>query len=203
MTAIASRLFGGPIRSILTLWVALIMCLQGAAKANANPEPRSEPAETYDLFLHENPEVVSEIGLTTAQIEQIDARIYEMRRKAIDLKAKADLARLDFEQIRAQESVDEARLFELADTIRRLEQEMEQLRISMTLSQNKILTQEQRRKLLNVYRERHRHATAPSMPPPPATAAAREPQPKGPPPPPINWDVFLQWMRESHRPAAP
>ena len=111
------------------------------------------------------PDLAEQLGLSDKQLSQIKEKIYETRRKTIDLKAKADLARLDLELMLTSDTIHKKEAFALVDKVEEIEGEIVKLRISLTLAQNEILTQAQRRILSRMAIEHRRQSMAPALAP--------------------------------------
>ncbi|MCX7043989.1 MAG: hypothetical protein NTX50_00695 [Candidatus Sumerlaeota bacterium] len=128
------------------------------------------PAEEWEaLWPFAMSDMADQLGLTEKQMAQIKEKVYETRRKTIDLKAKADLTRLDLELMLTSDTVHEKEAFALVDKIKEIESEIEKLRISLTLAQNEILTQYQRRllsRLVEIERKRQNQRQQPAPPEP-------------------------------------
>jgi len=137
---------GACVTVYLTVVAALFLSRCLRAEPGAAPSPFEQSAiQFFQLFY--SAELARELELTTGQLSQIRHRIYEARRQMIDLKAKVDLAQLELEYIVASEEIDKKRAFDLADSVKNLERDVQELRISHTLAQTNIFTPKQRRKL--------------------------------------------------------
>ena len=162
----ARTFFRALCRTCLFAWAgvfasALVPGFLYADPGREQPSAVEEPKSDNPFWPYSSPEIVSQIGLTTDQLALISDKIYETRRKTIDLKAKVGIARLDLQQLLESDTPDEKEAFALVDKIKDLERDVERLRVSLTVAQNRILTKEQRRKLARLSGERRRRGGAP------------------------------------------
>lgn len=147
----------------LVLWTTACM-----AFANASGRAPAQPGHSWtardlpsSLLIQTSPDVVDALELTTSQVTRLRREAYEARRHMIGLRARVEQARLDLEYFMEQDNVDETKAFRLVDEVKRLETDMDKLRISVTLSQNRILTPEQRER----FRRFHLQRRADMIPP--------------------------------------
>jgi Spy/CpxP family protein refolding chaperone len=135
--------------------VALAMAVASAPTVAARePEVFSADGRRDLSRLLENPQVVSDLGLTTGQVTSLRDKLYDIRRQIIDLKAKIDLARLELEYLTGSEEIDEKKAFALTDEVKQLETAVGKLRIAQTQAENSILTPKQRQILAKIYQGR-------------------------------------------------
>lgn len=97
--------------------------------------------------------VVTELKLTPAQIEQIDAVFVEHRKKLVDGKARLEKLLLDFQQISDQADVNREQALQLVDQIAQARAEMVRNTILMQLDIRDRLTPEQRVELKRLKEE--------------------------------------------------
>ena len=190
------------LRSVFVV-VALVTALGGVRPVTAREPDPVPTGGQRDLFrLLEDPQIVSDLGLTTGQVTALRDKLFDIRRQIIDLKVKIDLARLELEYLMGSEEIDEKKAFALVDEVKQLETAVEKLRIGQTVAENRILTRKQRQILAKIYQERK-----PSLAPRddmPLTPSAPQHSPgqgssvnrsQGPP---LEWDDVVKVLEEDY-----
>jgi Spy/CpxP family protein refolding chaperone len=106
------------------------------------------------LGIWQNPKMVQELGLTDKQVEGLKKADFAHREKCLQLKSKLDALHLELEKLFAVESVDEAKVLEVAQTISDVKGKLFVQRIESRLAVAKLLTADQVGKL-KMFRSHH------------------------------------------------
>ena len=93
-----------------------------------------------------------DLGLTDAQTTAINDRKFEYDKAQIKIQADLEIARMDLHRLLHSETIDENKIRKLADNIGGLKGQMVKARVEAKLSILKILTDEQRKKVNQMYR---------------------------------------------------
>ena len=99
------------------------------------------------LGIWQNPKMVQELGLTDKQIQELKKADFAHREKCLELKSKLDVLHLELEKLFAAESVNEAKVLQVAQKISDLKGKRFVLRIESRLAVSKLLTADQVGKL--------------------------------------------------------
>ena len=99
------------------------------------------------LGIWQNPKMVQELGLTDKQVQGLKKADFAHREKCLKLKSKLDVLHLELEKLFAAESVDEAKVLEVAQKISDLKGKLFVQRIESRLAVAKLLTADQVSKL--------------------------------------------------------
>ena len=125
-----------------------------------------------------NSEVVRELGLSEAQVGQIEQTFFEQRLKLIDLKADLEKQETRLQPLIEADQPDEAKVSAQIDQVLAARGRLEKANAMMMFSIRRVLTVDQWKKLQEIQQRRER-----SFPRAPAPPGAFERQP-GPPRPP-------------------
>jgi len=106
------------------------------------------------LGIWQNPKMVQELGLTDKQVEGLKKADFAHREKCLELKSKLDVLHLELEKLFADESVDEAKVLQVAQKISDLKGKLFVQRIESRLAVAKLLTADQVSKL-KMFRSHH------------------------------------------------
>jgi Spy/CpxP family protein refolding chaperone len=106
------------------------------------------------LGIWQNPKMVQELGLTDKQVDGLKKADFAHREKCLELKSKLDVLHLELEKLFAAESVDEAKVLEVAQKISDLKGKLFVQRIESRLTVAKLLTADQVDKL-KMFRSHH------------------------------------------------
>ncbi|MCX7048566.1 MAG: hypothetical protein NTX50_24155 [Candidatus Sumerlaeota bacterium] len=161
--------------SIAAVAAGVILCLGLCALAGAQPPAqREQPAaarsaegsnapmirtasqESPAAWAFLVPEVAGELQLTDEQLEKSKEAIYDARRKAIDLRAKAEAVRLELERLMDSGTDREKDALALVEKIKAIECDLDKLGVSLAFTQMRILTPEQRRNIARLAAQRER-----------------------------------------------
>jgi len=99
------------------------------------------------LGIWQNPKMVQELGLTDKQIQGLKEADFAHREKCLKLKSKLDALHLELEKLFTAESVDEAKVLEVAQKISDLKGKLFVQRTESRLTVVKLLTADQFGKL--------------------------------------------------------
>jgi Spy/CpxP family protein refolding chaperone len=94
-----------------------------------------------------NPEVVRELELTPAQVEQIEKAVYDHRLKLVDLRADVERQELRLQPLVEAERPDEAKVGAQLDQVLAARGRLEKANTMMQLSVRRVLSPEQWKKL--------------------------------------------------------
>ena len=108
------------------------------------------------LGIWQNPKMVQELGLTDKQVKGLKKADFAHREKCLQLRSKLDALHLELEKLFAAESVDEAKVLEVAQKISDLKGKLFVQKIESRLAVGKLLTADQLKKL-EVF-DLHHHA---------------------------------------------
>ena len=106
------------------------------------------------LGIWKNPKMVQELGLTKKQVEGLKKADFAHREKCLELKSKLDGLHLELEKLFAAESMNEAKVLEVAQKISDLKGKLFVQRIESRLAVAKLLTADQVGKL-KMFRSHH------------------------------------------------
>jgi len=106
------------------------------------------------LGIWQNPKMVQKLELTDKQVEGLKKADFAHREKCLELKSKLDVLHLELEKLFAAESVDEAKVLEVAQKISDLKGKLFVQRIESRLAVAKLLTADQVGKL-KMFRSHH------------------------------------------------
>jgi Spy/CpxP family protein refolding chaperone len=106
------------------------------------------------LGIWQNPKMVQELGLTDKQVEGLKKADFAHREKCLELKSKLDVLHLELEKLFADESVDEAKVLQVAQKISDLKGKLFVQRIESRLAVAKLLNADQVGKL-KMFRSHH------------------------------------------------
>ena len=126
-----------------------------------------------------NSEIVRELGLSEAQVGQIERTFFEQRLKLIDLKADLEKQETRLQPLIEADQPDEAKVSAQIDQVLAARGRLEKANAMMMFSMRRVLMVEQWKKLQEIQQRRERGF--PRTPPPPGSF---EQQPGPPPRPP-------------------
>jgi Spy/CpxP family protein refolding chaperone len=168
---------------------------QGPGRPGQGPEPVAEPGQQpmprsqamaprapmpgpRDLGAWwKNSEVVKELGLSEAQVKQIEQTFYDHRLKLIDLRADVERQETRLQPLIEADQLDEAKISAQLDLVLAARSKLEKANTMMMLSIRKVLSVEQWKKLQELHH--HREFGHPSRPPmqPRMPGPAKTPRP--------------------------
>jgi Spy/CpxP family protein refolding chaperone len=172
-------------------WCVLVVSAlwAGPAVALAQPPPLPPgPPGPPDLGRWwKSSEVVSALGLSAAQVKQIEQAFLEHRLKLIDLRADLERQETRLQPLIEADQPDEAQVSAQIDQVTAARGRLEKANAMMMLAVRKVLTVDQWRKLESIRHEREAmRAPRPPLPPqaapPGVPAAPAQPAPPGRPP---------------------
>jgi len=99
------------------------------------------------LGIWQNPKMVQELGLTDEQVTGLREADFAHREKRLQLKSKLDGLHLEMEKLFSADSVDEAKVLQLAQKISDLKGKLFVQKIESQLALGKLLTADQLKKL--------------------------------------------------------
>jgi len=99
------------------------------------------------LGIWQNPKMVQELGLTDEQVTGLREADFAHREKRLQLKSKLDGLHLEMEKLFSADSVDEAKVLQLAQKISELKGKLFIRKIESRLALGKLLTEDQLKKL--------------------------------------------------------
>ncbi|RZB37936.1 MAG: hypothetical protein SRB2_00643 [Desulfobacteraceae bacterium Eth-SRB2] len=110
------------------------------------------------LGIWQNPKMVQELGITDKQVEGLKKADFAHREKCLELKSKLDVLHLELEKLFAAESVDQAKVLEVAQKISDLKGKLFVQRIKSRLAVAKLLTADQvgKLKMFRLHHPAHR-----------------------------------------------
>ncbi len=110
------------------------------------------------LGIWQNPEMVQELGLTDKQVEGLKKADFAHREKCLELNSKLDVLHLELEKLFAAESVDEAKVLDVAQKISDLKGKLFVQKIKSRLAVAKLLTTDQvgKLKMFRLHHTKHR-----------------------------------------------
>jgi Spy/CpxP family protein refolding chaperone len=113
-----------------------------------------------------NSEVVKELGLSEAQVKQIEQTFYDHRLKLIDLRADVERQETRLQPLIEADQLDEAKISAQLDTVLAARSKLEKANTMMMLSIRKVLSLEQWKKLQEMHHQREfGHPPRPPMQP--------------------------------------
>ena len=164
-------------RALLSL--VLLPCLAGAQMPPGAPHPPGPDLGKW----WKNSDIVRELGLSEAQINQIEQTFLEQRLKLIDLRAELEKQEARLQPLIEADQPDEAKVGAQIDQVLAARGRLEKANAMMMLAIRRVLTVEQWKKLQAIQQERERmHQRmmgAPFGPTPPSAPLA--PLPPRPP----------------------
>ena len=107
------------------------------------------------LGIWQHPKIVQKLELTEKQVEGLKEADFAHREKSLELKSKLDAFHLELEKLFAVESVNEAKIIEIAQKISDLKGKLFVQRVESRLAVAKLLTADQVGKL-KMFRLHHR-----------------------------------------------
>ena len=173
----------------MKLTKVLLLCLllvPGLAAAQIAPAPVPGQRQPHPPDLGKwwkNSEIARELGLTEAQINQIEQTFLEHRLKLIDLRAELEKQEARLQPLMEADQPDEARVGAHIDQVLAARGRLEKANAMMMLAIRRVLSVEQWKKLQAIQQERERmHRAVPGHPlgppspgPPPGVAPAPRP----------------------------
>ena len=99
------------------------------------------------LGIWQNPKMVQKLGLTDEQVKGIREADFSHREKRLQLKSKLDGLHLEMEKLFSADSVDEAKVLQVAQKISELKGKLFVRKIESRLALGKLLTADQLKKL--------------------------------------------------------
>jgi len=106
------------------------------------------------LGIWQNPKMVQELGLTDKQVKELKKADFAHREKCLELKSKLRALHLKLKKLFAAESVDQAKVLQVAQKISHLKGKLFVQRIESRLAVAKLLTADQVSKL-KMFRSHH------------------------------------------------
>ncbi len=113
-----------------------------------------------------NSEIAKRLGLTEAQVAQIDKAVLEHRLKLVDLRAALDKEELKLQPLLDAERPDDAKVSAQLDQIIAARGKLDKANALMLLAMRRVLSQEQWRTLQGIQQERERGRGRPGEEPP-------------------------------------
>ena len=147
------------------------------------PQPRQPDLGRW----WKNSDVVRELQLSDAQVNQLEQAFFDHRLKLIDLKANVEREEARLQPLIEADQLDLPKVSAQLDAVLAARAQLEKQHTMMMLSMRKVLTVEQWKKLQSIQRERERRweehgpALAPGPPQMRRPAPDREPGPPRPP----------------------
>jgi Spy/CpxP family protein refolding chaperone len=161
-----------------------LVLAQGGGRPGLPPEPVAEPGQqprpkrpamaphapmpgSRDLGAWwKNSEVVKELGLSEAQVKQIEQTFYDHRLKLIDLRADVERQETRLQPLIEADQPDEAKVSAQLDLVLAARNKLEKANAMMMLSIRKVLSVEQWKKLQELHHHREiGHGPLAPMPP--------------------------------------
>ena len=162
------------------LSLVLLPCLAGAQMPPGAPHPPGPDLGKW----WKNSEIVRELGLSEAQINQIEQTFFEQRLKLIDLRAELEKQEARLQPLIEADQPDEAKVSAQIDQVLAARGRLEKANAMMMLAIRRVLTVEQWKKLQAIQHEReHMHQRmmgAPFAPGAPGVPPAATPPPRPP-----------------------
>ncbi len=169
-------------RTLCTALLSLVLlpCLVGAQMPPGAPHPPGPDLGKW----WKNSEIVHELGLSEAQINQIEQTFLEQRLKLIDLHAELEKQEARLQPLIEADQPDEAKVSAQIDQVLAARGRLEKANAMMMLAIRRVLTVEQWKKLQAIQHERERmHQRMMGAPFGPGTPGV-PPAPTPPPRPP-------------------
>ena len=158
--------------------VALVVPSLAAAQMAPPPHPPHPPGADLGKWW-KNSEIVRELGLQPAQVNQIEQAFLEHRLKLIDLRAEVERQEARLQPLIEADQPDEAKVSAQIDQVLAARGRLEKANAMMMLSIRRVLTVEQWKKLEAIKQQREQIRREP-MPP----LGQVPPAPPSPPRPP-------------------
>jgi len=162
-------------RALLSL--ALLPCLAGAQPPPGAPHPPGPDLGKW----WKNSEIARELGLSEAQINQIEQTFLEQRLKLIDLRAELEKQEARLQPLIEADQPDETKVGAQIDQVLAARGRLEKTNAMMMLAIRRVLTVEQWKRLQAIQQERERMHQR-MMGPPFAPGAPGGPPAATPPP---------------------
>ncbi len=171
-------------RTLLPL--AIMLLLSPAIRAQQPPSPPIAPVPPAPSIPNlgkwwKNSQVVQDLKLTEAQVNQIEETFLEHRSKLSDARAELERQEKSLQALLAASQLDETKIGEQTAQVLSARGKLEQDNTSMMIAFRRLLSAEQWRKLEDI-----RQASKNLAPPPPPPPAAPPAPPPPPPPPPLK-----------------
>lgn len=99
-------------------------------------------------------QVAEHLGLDVTQRKQVADAVFASNTAKIDIKARAEKARLELKHLLAADGVDEKAVMKAVDALSASEAELRRNRVQLLLNLRKVLKPDQWRKLLEMREER-------------------------------------------------
>lgn len=143
------------------------------------PVPPGHPPDLGKWW--KNSRIVRELGLSEAQISQIEQTFLEQRLKLIDLRADLEKQEARLQPLIEADQPDEAKVSAQIDQVLAARGRLEKANAMMMLAIRRVLSVEQWKKLQSFQQERERefHRIGPPMGPGPNSAPPPVPRPEG------------------------
>lgn len=142
----------------------------------AAPAPPGMPRPPRDLGRWwKDTQIAQELGLTSAQVNQIEEKFQEHRLKLIDLHADLERQEAKLQPLIEADQPDEAKVGPQIDQVVGARGKLEKANVMMMLSIRRVLSVEQWKKLEAIQHEHHRRLEMPA--PPPGEGMMRPPKP--------------------------
>lgn len=135
---------------VLLVTVFFIPAFAGAfTPGQCNPEKGFGMKRHYvsPLGIWQNPKMVQELGLTDEQVKELREADFAHREKRLQLKSKLEGLQLEMEKLFSADSVDEAKVLQVAQKISDLKGNLFVRKIESRLAVGKLLTADQLKKL--------------------------------------------------------
>ncbi len=162
------------------IFLLVALLLPGLAAAQMAPPGAPQPPPGPDLGKWwKNSEIVRDLQLTEAQINQIEQSFLEHRLKLIDLHAELERQETRLQPLLEADQPDEAKVSAQIDQVLAARGKLEKANAMMMLAIRRVLTVEQWKKLQAIQQERERMQPRPSLAPGPTPG-----YPPAPPRPP-------------------
>jgi len=171
--------------AILLLCPVLVLA-QGPTPPPRPPgvAPRAPMAQPGLGKWWKNSDVVAKLGLSDAQIKQIEDTFLDHRLKLIDLHAEVERQEARLQPLIEADQPDEAKVGAQIDLLIAARGKLEKANTMMMLAIRKVLTVEQWKKLQSIEQERHRTRFPGARRPEPPEGPRRPHPPEAPAPPP-------------------
>ncbi len=159
------------------LWALLVPCVAAAQMPGGPPPPAGHDLGKW----WKNSEIARELGLSDAQINQIEQSFLEQRLKLIDLHAELEKQEARLQPLIEADQPDEAKVSAQIDQVLAARGRLEKANAMMMLSIRRVLTVEQWKKLQAIQQEHERmHRRMAPFGPPPGAPPASAPAPRPP-----------------------
>ncbi len=164
-------------------WFWILVLLPCLAAAQIPPGAPHPPGPDLGKWW-KNSEIVRELGLSEAQINQIEQTFLEQRLKLIDLHAELEKQETRLQPLIEADQPDEAKVSAQIDQVLAARGRLEKANALMMLSIRRVLTVEQWKKLQTIQHAReqmHQRMMGPPFAPPAPGAPPAAPMPPRPP----------------------